>query len=330
MAKSISEKIWLGVLVVLGTIFLVVAAYLIGSQQNLFSKSFSISARFNNVNGLQPGNNVRFSGIDVGTVKSLIIENDSTIAVVMMINLDVKEHIKRDAIATIGSDGLVGNMVVNILPGKDSLVPVSDGDFIQSYSRIGTDDMLNTLNMTNENAALLTSNLLKVSQSLVQGKGTLGRLLNDTLLANDLQKTIANLKIATANLNISIAKFNQIIDTISIENSVAGVLLTDTLAANKMKRVIDNLESSSGVLDSTLTSIDMLVRNIEQGEGAVNYLTTDTLLVKQLEATIDHIEEGTDRFNQNMEALKHNFLFRKYFKKLEKEEEKRKALEENN
>lgn len=322
MAKTVSEKIWLGVLVVLAAVFLVIATYLIGNNQNLFNKSFSISTKFNNVNGLQQGNNIRFSGINVGTVKALEIENDTSIRVVMLIKKEVQKHIKKDAIATIGSDGLVGNMIVNILPGKDSDIPVQDGDQIQSYSRIGTEDLLNTLNVTNENAALLTANLLKVSQSLVQGKGTLGRLLNDTIMARDMQRTITNLRIATNNINASVYKFNTIIDTISFKKSVAGVLLGDTLAAHKIRTVLSNLESSSVTLDSTLSNLDALVLNIKQGKGAINYLATDTLLVKQLEATIDHIEEGTDRFNQNMEALQHNFLFRRYFKKQEKQQQK--------
>lgn len=152
MAKTTSEKIRLGIFVIFGTAFLVVAVYLIGNNQSMFNKTFTISSIFNNVNGLQLGNNVRFSGINVGVVKAIEMENDTTIRVRMSIEQKMQQHIKKDAIATIGSDGLVGNMLVNILPGKGSSEYLKDGDQIISYSRIGTADMLGTLNVTNENA----------------------------------------------------------------------------------------------------------------------------------------------------------------------------------
>ena len=72
MEKTTSEKLRLGVFMIVGSLLFVGAIYLVGDRQNLFGKTFTISANFNNVNGLQPGNNVRYSGINVGTVKTIV------------------------------------------------------------------------------------------------------------------------------------------------------------------------------------------------------------------------------------------------------------------
>ena len=118
MKKTNSQKVRLGLFVIISTILFVVAVYLIGQRQNMFQKTFTISAYFQNVNGLQKGNNVRYSGINIGIVKGINMVNDSTIKVDMTIEEGILSHIKKNAIATIGSDGLVGNMIINIVPGQ--------------------------------------------------------------------------------------------------------------------------------------------------------------------------------------------------------------------
>lgn len=318
MDKTTTEKIRLGVFVTLGTILLVLAAYFIGNRQNLFGNTFTINAVFKNVNGLQKGNNVRYSGIDIGTVNSIEMLNDTTIVVAMVIQEKMLQHIQKNAIASIGSDGLVGSMIVNIVPGRGGGEPIASGDQIVSYSKIGTDDMLSTLNVTNENAALLTADLLEITEKLKHNRGTLGRLLNDSVMSNNLLQTSINLKKMSDEANVTLEKLNGIITDINFENSVADVLLSDSISGQQMKNILINLEASSQKMVSISHTLDSLSLNISKGKGAINYLATDTVLVNQLERTMQSIEEGTARFNENMEALKHNFLTRRYFRKQEK------------
>ncbi len=322
MKKTSSENLRLGVFVIIGTVLLLIAAYAIGSRQNMFGQTFKISAVFKNVNGLQEGNNVRFSGIVVGTVNRIEMINDTTIRVNMIIEEEMLKHIRKDAIATVGSDGLVGSMIINITPGKGKAPLVKSGDEIRSYSRIATEDMLNTLNVTNENAALLTSDLLKVTRSLVDGKGTLGRLLNDTAMANSFWQTIENIEQISLEANTTMQEINGIVENINFEDSPAGILLSDSISGKKIKAVITNLETSVTEINKITANLDTVVSQIKNGKGALNYLTTDTTFVDKLDATMRNIEQGTERFNQNMEALKHNFLFRGYFRKLEREAER--------
>lgn len=320
--KTPMQNLKLGIFVVLGTILLIIAAYLIGNGQSLFVKKFTVNAVFNNVNGLQVGNNVRFSGIDIGTVDNIQMMNDSTIVVYMAINKKMKEHIRSDAVATIGSDGLVGSMLVNIVPGQGQAALIEDGARLKSYSKISSQDMLNTLNVTNENAALLTSDLLKITESLTDGKGTLGRLLNDTLMAKDLKQTINNLKISSSQVNTTLDELQKTLKVLNSGDGVAGVLLSDSLSAEKVRNIIQNLEVSSNEITKMTTDLNTVIGEMKNGEGVLNKVATDTVLANQLMRTMKNIEEGTERFNDNMEALKHNFLTRGYFRKLEREQKK--------
>ncbi len=265
MEKTSLEKLRLGIFVILGTALLVIAAYLIGNRQNMFGNTFTIHAVFKNVNGLEKGNNVRYSGISVGTVKDIVMENDSTIDVVMIIQENMLEHIKNDAIATIGSDGLVGSMIVNIVPGSGMGAMIKSGDEIISYSRIGAEDMMSTLNVTSENAALLTADLLKVTAALTKGEGTLGRLLNDTLMAKNLEQTILNLKLASANANNTLEEVNRFVTAANSENSVVGVLLRDSLAGLEIKQIIHNLESASDRMQKLTVNLDSVVTGYFRG-----------------------------------------------------------------
>ena len=322
MKKETSNTLKVGIFVVTGLALFIVAIYLIGQNQNMFKKTFTISANFNNVSGLMQGNNVRYSGINIGTVKDITMVNDSTITVEMNIDEKMVEHIKKDAIATIGTDGLVGNMIVNIIPGEGTADVVSSGDVIQTYTKIGTADMLNTLSVTNENAALLTAKLLKVADAMSDEKGTLGMLINDTIVASNLKQTVTQLKITSIEASKAMKELNSIISSLDIENSVAGALLNDSLQTEKVKSLISNLEAASMEINDVIKNVNETVVEFKEGEGAINYLSNDKDFVKELEETIKNINEGTDKFNQNMEALKHNFLTRGYFRKLEKQKEK--------
>ncbi len=334
MNKTTSEKIRLGIFVLIGTVLLLFGAYQIGNQENLFGDTITIHAVFINVNGLQKGNNVRYSGINIGTVDRIEMENDTAIRVSMLIQQKMRHHIKTNAIAAIGSDGLVGSMVVNVVPGEGNAALIRADDEIQSLSKIATADMLSTLNVTNENAAMLTQDLLKVTASLNKGEGTLGLLLNDTVMGNDLKQTLTNLEFMSRAANTTITELNKMVRQFDTKESVAGILLSDSLSGEKMRNVISHLETSSMEIEKMSKDLNAVMGEVKDGKGAVNYLTTDTVLVDQLQHTMKNVDQGVERFNENMEALKHNFLTRGYFKKQEKKKKKEakkqeKALEDN-
>ena len=322
MKTSNTQKLSLGLFIFFTTIILVIALYLIGNKQNLFGHTFRISAVFNNVNGLILGNNVRYSGINVGTVKNILMVNDSTICVDMVIEEKMLVHMKKNAVAAIGSDGLVGSMVINIVPGKEISEALKPGDTIQSYNKVSTTDMLETLNTTNDNAAKLTSDLLKITRAIKNGKGTIGMLIEDAEMASDVKQSVVNLKRASASASATIRELKHIIDAINYDESMAAVLLSDTVSANQMKSIIANIEKSSENIDVVITNLNSVVLDVKNGEGTLNYMIKDTVLVNNIDETMKNIKEGSVRLNENLEALKHNFLFRGYFRKLERQKQK--------
>ena len=329
MEKTTSQKIRLGLFVIIGLLVFILAVYFIGDKQKMFGKTNHLEAVFNNVNGLQLGNSVRYSGISVGTVRGIKMDNDTSIRVDMIIDKAIFPYIKKDAVATISSDGLVGNMIINILPGKGNEPSVKPGEEIRSYNRVRTDDMLNTLSVTNKNAAKLTANLLKITDQINEGKGPLGSLLNDTLMSRDLKETMRYLKLTSKGASETITKIDKLVASLDNKDNVVGVI-KDSAVANKIKNMVTNLDQSTKEINKVITNLNATVLNIKDGKGAVNYLSNDPELVQKIDSTMTNINEASAKLNENMEAMRHNFLFSGYFKKQEKEKAKAaKAAEEN-
>ena len=276
------------------------------------------------MNGLQLGNNVRYSGINVGTVTKIDMREVGKITIEMTVEEKAAYFIKEDAVASISSDGLVGSMVVNITPGEEKQeITVVAGDFIQSYDNITTDDMLKTLNKTNTNTALLTADLFKITEQILEGKGTLGILIKDSVLAKDIQATVAQLRSTSEGASAAMSKINQIITKVNYDESAAAAVLSDTAAANQIRKLLVNLEKSSEDVNAITKNLNVYVKEIKSGKGALNHLTQDEGFVKELDSTMIEIKEASEKLNLNMEALQHNFFFRGFFKKKERQEMKK-------
>jgi len=321
MEKSDSEKIKLGIFVITGLMLFVLVVYFVGNKQKMFGSTNHLTAVFTNVNGLQLGNNVRYAGINVGTVRGIEMINDSTINVDMLIDESMFQNIKKDALASIGSDGLVGSMVINIAPGKGNQPHIEPGDVIQSVNRVRTDDMLNTLSVTNKNAALLTVDLLKITKEINQGKGSLGTLLNDTIMASDLKQTMNYLKMTSKGTTEIVENLNKTVSALGDKNSVIGVL-NDPVTAKKISTIVNNLDQSSQEINKVVTNLNATISNIKNGKGAINYLSNDPTLVKKIDSTMTNLNKATILLNEDLEAMKHSFLLRGYFKKQEKAKQK--------
>lgn len=322
MDKSNTRTIRLGILVIAGALIFTVAVYLIGQKQDMFSNTFTLRVIFNNINGLQPGNNVRFSGINVGSVMNIEIQNDTTIEIDLRIREDVRKFIKKDALVTIGTDGLMGNMLVNISPGTKNSAIVEDNDLLNSFSRIKTDDILKTLNMTNENAALLTRGLLDISEDIQHGKGTISALVYDSLLRQELFLSIVNLRKATETTNTLLKNVQEMASDVDEGKGLAGYLLRDSLTASQLQKTMAELQRAALDIHQSTDSLKNFVKKLNTGQGAIPTLWYDTTLVKDIRGTIHNLNQGTAKFDENMEALKHSFLTKKYFKEQEKQAQK--------
>jgi phospholipid/cholesterol/gamma-HCH transport system substrate-binding protein len=203
-------KIRLGIFITTGLALFVIAIFYIGKQKNLFNPVFKISSMFKNISGLEVGNNVRFSGINVGTVDNIKIINDTTVVVDVIVQKDVQRFIKTDCYFAIGSEGLIGDKIINISQGSDTAESVNDGQFLKSTEPIETDAILNSLKVTGENAEIISDQLAQILYKINSGKGTFGMLINDTTMATNINTTIHNLKSSSKGLdeNMEAAKHN--------------------------------------------------------------------------------------------------------------------------
>jgi phospholipid/cholesterol/gamma-HCH transport system substrate-binding protein len=194
-------KLRLGLFIAGGLALFVIAIFIIGKQKNLFNPVFKLTTTFYNVSGLQVGSNIRFSGIDVGTVDNIAIINDTSVQVDMLIRKEVQQFIKTDCEATIGSSGIIGDKVLIITQGSIDAAGVKNGQYILSQEPVEMDAIMVSLKLTADNVAIITDQLAEMMISINSGKGTLGRLLKDTVIAENINMTILNLKKSSKGLN---------------------------------------------------------------------------------------------------------------------------------
>lgn len=203
-------KIRLGLFIAGGLAFFVIAIFLIGKQKNLFNPVFKLTTTFYNVSGLQVGSNIRFSGINVGTVDNITLINDSTVQVGMLIKKSIRQFIKTDCEAGIGSAGIIGDRILIITQGSSNASMVNDGQNITSKEPVETDAIMASLKVTADNAAIISDQLAEIAGKINNGNGTLWKLIQDSTMANNISQTIVSLKKSSKGLdeNMNAAKHN--------------------------------------------------------------------------------------------------------------------------
>ncbi|MDI5897541.1 MlaD family protein [Flavobacterium yafengii] len=234
MNKESGYQWKLGMFVIIGLVLFVATIYFVGKQKNLFGATFELNSKFNSVNGLEVGNNVRFSGINIGTVEEIEFLTDTSVVIKLVIKEEVRKYIKKDAIASINSDGLMGDKVLTISSGKSSNIIVEDNDNIASKQAIEMDDLMVSVKKSVDNAGVITAQLAQFSYSMNNGNGALSKLVSDEEFGNSIKKMVANLE----NSSNEFKKF-----TVKMNDGKGA--LSKLVSDEKMGRMID----------STLTNI---------------------------------------------------------------------------
>lgn len=317
MAAQNSRNIRLGIFVIVGTTLLIIALYIIGSKQNLFGSTFKISARFNDVNGLMKGNNVRFAGINVGTVESVDIVTDTSVNVIMIIENNAQKYIKKNAVASVGTDGLMGNKLVNINSVNAESPIVEENDVLQSLKPVEMDKMVRTLDVTNENIKVISTNLRNITDK-INSKNSLWNLLMDTIVADNIKTAVVNIKLMSNQGLYITGDLKGITDGIKKGKGSIGALVTDTIISSSIKQTVVKLQRISDSAAIITGDISQIVRKLNQGKGSAGILLNDTNLIYNLNKSVKSIDKGAGTFNEDLEALKHTWPLKKYFKKQSK------------
>ena len=229
MNKESGYQWKLGMFVIIGLVLFVTTIYFVGKQKNLFGSTFELNSKFNSVNGLEVGNNVRFSGINIGTVEEIEFLTDTSVVIKLVIKEEVRKYIKKDAIASINSDGLMGDKVLTISSGKNSTIIVKDNDNIASKQAIEMDDLMVSVKKSVDNAGVITAQLAQFSYSMNNGNGALSKLVSDEEFGNSIKNMVANLE----NSSNEFEKF-----TIKMNNGKGA--LSKLVSDEKMGRMIDS------------------------------------------------------------------------------------------
>lgn len=317
MPEQTFNNIRLGIFVISGIAFAVLLLYMIGSTRNLFSSNFEISATFNNVNGLLPGNNVRLSGIDVGTVKRIAVTSDSTVQVFMIISKNMRKYIRKNSIASVGTDGLMGSKLVNINSVQGDSRQVHSGDTLNSLRPIESDEMLRTLNTTNVNLARITTDMRMITHKL-NSSTSLWSLVQDPVIADQFKLTMSHIESTSENTFQASIQMKTLLHEATYGKGLVGRLVTDTMVVHDVLTTLNDLRLASQKLQRATTEFNKMSEKFSHGNGTADLIMTDTALRNDIQRTIRHIRSASTKLDEDLDAVRESFLLRKYFKRTEK------------
>lgn len=292
-----SRKIKLGFFIGIGLLLFIIALFYLGNKENIFTPTVTLNSIFSDVSGLTAGNNVMYSGINIGTVQSIDIQGINKVRVIMTVQKSVIKYIKKDSQVTINSTSLVGSKAISISSGSDTSKSAEDGDYLPSTLPIDIGQIMNNLYNSTKQADSIAKELTTIVAKVNSGEGTLGQLINNKGLYNSVDSAFTVFSNSTGQVNAVIYKLSNMID------QVAGQINSFTIEVNKIT-----------------TDIANITKKMNSSESVVGTLLTDTVfanniknIAKQSDEAVKNFERGAFSFQQNMEALKHNFLFKGYF-----------------
>jgi phospholipid/cholesterol/gamma-HCH transport system substrate-binding protein len=281
MNTSASQKIKIGLFVIVSILVLIAGVFLIGSKKNMFSSTYSVWGQFKNTGGLQEGNNIRFGGVNVGTVKHIRILSDTVIRVDMIILDDKREFMKSDVVATVGSDGLMGDKILTILPGSPTAGLLPAGSQMRTIEPTDFGAIITKFTTVAKNAEVITGALADMSLQIKNGNGSISRLLYRNDLAMGLEGTMNNAKNITGAMQ-DIAKHIQ-----SGQGSMGSLLYTDSLA-NGVNRTVS---SANYALLTVQKAADNFSENMKALQG--NYFFRG-YFKKKAKAQADSMKASTE------------------------------------
>lgn len=289
----------LGIFIFLGTVLLVLAIFTIGNRDSLFVSSITIKTYFNKVQGLRTGAPVRLSGYDIGSVSNMTLASDTSgrVEVTMRIDEEVRQFIRLDSEASIETEGLVGKQVISISPGTTDLEVVSDGGIIKAKDPVSVEAIIKEVQDIMAYIKDITKEFSGISAKINNGEGTIGKLINDQQLyfaAVDITKS------ADRNLTTITERLEDVSNFII---SLGG-----------------GVEDIMNNVDSAIVDVKSMISDVKDGKGTLGMLMKDETVYDSVKATINNLVATTEatmvgarRFAENMEALKHNWLFKTYF-----------------
>jgi phospholipid/cholesterol/gamma-HCH transport system substrate-binding protein len=323
-----SRNFVVGAFVVSGLLLFAVGLFMIGNRRKLFSDSFEIYAEFAQLGGLQNGATVRVAGMDAGEVLDIRVPPNpqSKFRVKMRVLEKLHPVVRKDSVATIQTEGVLGNKFLKIDPGTAQAPEAPSGstlsgrepfdfaDLLQqvreSVERIRgqADDVFVSIAKTSKDADELISSVSdevqdvassgkKISEDISvivrgirAGRGTVGRIFNDENLADNASKTIRDFQQTSQNLRQTSQSFSEIVSEF------------------QDRQILEDLEEAVRNVRSVTAQGKEAIEKFQAKEGKGEAVTAE------LRRTVSNAREAMSDMAENMEALKHNWFFRGFFK----------------
>jgi len=305
-----------GLFIFVGLLLFVACVLIIGNLHETFKKKTEIVTLFDDVGGLQVGNNIWFSGVKIGTVSSLKFYADRKVKVMMKVEDKAVPYIRQDAFVKLSTDGLIGNKILVIYGGTSKRPQISEGDTLRVEKTFSSDEMINTLQENNKNLLEITKDFKIISHKIANGEGTVGKLIGDNSL-------YAHLDSATLSLQNASIQAKQLITSLTIfskglnkKGTLANELSTDTVVYKSIKASVLHLQQIS---DNANVFINNLKEASTNPHSTIGVLLHDEESGKRLKQTIKNLESGTLKLDQDLEAAQSSFLLKGYFRKQAKE-----------
>jgi phospholipid/cholesterol/gamma-HCH transport system substrate-binding protein len=318
MNESANKRgVWVGLFVFIGILILIAGILMVGNLRGTFSRKMQVVAIFDDVNGLQEGNNVWFSGVKICSVSDISFYGQSQVAVTVNIELNAQEYIRKDAKIKTSADGLIGNKILVIYGGTTNAGVIESGDTLKVEETFSSEDMLNMVQENNKNLLAITSDFKVISAGLAAGEGTIGKLLMDESIYDKVVQTTARLDQTAAGMAEVVKTLNTFSKDLNKSGGLAHELVADTTVFPAIRATVVRLEQ---MVDSAAILMNNLKDMSSNPNSPVGVIMQDEQAGAQLKQVIENLESSTYKLDEDLEALQHNFLLRRYFKKKKKEE----------
>lgn len=313
-SQEIKRNMKLGAFVLGGVALFLISVFYLGRENNIFSKTFTVSAVFKNVEGLKDGDNVWLSGVKIGTVKKVSIISEGQVIVTMSLKEKQNEFIKKDATANIGSDGLVGNKIVVIRPGS-AVETIHDNDTINSFSPTDTQELFNLAKEVGTDIKAITSDLKITTAKINAGQGVIGELLNEGNMAKELRASMAAIRRASENATRATNEINKMLTEINQGDGLMTKLIRDTTYAAQFSRTMENVEQVGENAKKMAADLKEVTDKMNDRNNAMGVLLTDTTFATKLKTTMTNAEKASAKLDENLKAMRSSWPFKKYFRR---------------
>ncbi len=317
-----TRAVVLGIFIFLALVIFVAGLFVMGGQQRTFGKTVTIKALFSNVAGLKNGSNVLFGGVKVGMVKNIELQGANKVLVEMEVYRESQKFIPKNAVVRLGSDGMIGNKVLEINGGNPETGFIQNGSFLQTGQSSSMEEMFGLLQLNGNNLLQITDDLKQISRKVLNGEGSVGMLINDPSIANNVQSLLNKLHVSANNAEALTRDITAFTSKLEQPGTMTHNVIHDTVIFSRLRSTTRQLDAMANDAQVIVKKLDHTAEQLNNIDKPAGMMLNDEQTASDLKEVINNLESGTKKLNETLDALRYNFLLRGSFKRMEREKQK--------